>query len=68
MRRRDVISGLSGICAYWHCRPRLPANRGPPNRLAGPSGATMPALPLPIDPQFRDDSGKVKQVPKLGGE
>jgi hypothetical protein len=22
---------------------------------------------LPLDPQFRDDAGVVKQVPKLGG-
>jgi crotonobetainyl-CoA:carnitine CoA-transferase CaiB-like acyl-CoA transferase len=36
------------------------------HRVAGPSGATMPALPLPIDPQFRDDPGVVKKVPKLG--
>jgi crotonobetainyl-CoA:carnitine CoA-transferase CaiB-like acyl-CoA transferase len=35
-------------------------------QVAGPSGAAMPALPLPIDPQFRDDPGKVKSVPKLG--
>jgi hypothetical protein len=26
----------------------------------------MPALPLPIDPQFRDDPATIKKVPKLG--
>ena len=25
------------------------------HQVAGPTGATMPALPVPIDPQFRDD-------------
>jgi hypothetical protein len=28
----------------------------------------MPALPVPIDPAFRDDPMRVKSVPKLGGE
>ncbi len=36
------------------------------HRVAGPTGATMPALPVPIDPQFRDAA--VKAVPKLGGD
>jgi alpha-methylacyl-CoA racemase len=36
------------------------------HRVAGPSGATMPALPVPIDPQFRGDPCTVKRVPKLG--
>jgi alpha-methylacyl-CoA racemase len=34
------------------------------HNVAGPTGATMPALPVPIDPQFRDDA--VKSVPALG--
>jgi crotonobetainyl-CoA:carnitine CoA-transferase CaiB-like acyl-CoA transferase len=34
--------------------------------VAGPSGATMPALPVPIDPQFRGDPAAAKAVPKLG--
>jgi crotonobetainyl-CoA:carnitine CoA-transferase CaiB-like acyl-CoA transferase len=34
--------------------------------VAGPSGATMPALPVPIDPQFRGDPKAAKAVPKLG--
>jgi alpha-methylacyl-CoA racemase len=38
------------------------------HQVAGPTGATMPALPLPIDPQFRVDAGTVKAVPKLSGE
>jgi crotonobetainyl-CoA:carnitine CoA-transferase CaiB-like acyl-CoA transferase len=38
------------------------------HKVASPSGATMPALPLPIDPQFRDDPGKVKKMPKLGAD
>jgi crotonobetainyl-CoA:carnitine CoA-transferase CaiB-like acyl-CoA transferase len=38
------------------------------HRVAGPSGQTMPALPVPIDPAFRDDPMRVKSVPKLGGE
>ena len=28
------------------------------HQVAGPTGATMPALPVPIDPQFRDDIGR----------
>ena len=36
--------------------------------VAGPTGATIPALPVPIDPQFRGDAGTVKAVPKLSGE
>ncbi|MEX2034053.1 MAG: CaiB/BaiF CoA-transferase family protein [Xanthobacteraceae bacterium] len=36
--------------------------------VAGPTGATMPALPVPIDPVFRAPPGTVKAVPKLGGE
>jgi alpha-methylacyl-CoA racemase len=36
--------------------------------IAGPSGAIMPALPVPIDPAFRDDPAHVKKVPKLNGE
>jgi alpha-methylacyl-CoA racemase len=35
-------------------------------RVAGPTGATMPALPVPIDPQFRGDASLVRAVPKLG--
>jgi crotonobetainyl-CoA:carnitine CoA-transferase CaiB-like acyl-CoA transferase len=38
------------------------------HQVAGPTGATMPALPVPIDPQFRGDTGTVKAVPKLSGE
>ena len=38
------------------------------HQVAGPTGATMPALPVPIDPQFRDKAGTVKAVPKLNGE
>jgi alpha-methylacyl-CoA racemase len=37
------------------------------HQVAGPSGATMPALPVPIDPQFRDDPAAVKPMPKLSG-
>jgi len=36
------------------------------HRVQGPGGATMPALPVPIDPAFRDDPANVKAVPKLG--
>ena len=35
-------------------------------RVAGPSGATMPALPVPIDPGFREPPGSVRKMPKLG--
>ena len=35
------------------------------HKVAGPTGATMPALPVPIDPQFRDDPRVAKAVPKL---
>ena len=38
------------------------------HRVAGPTGATMPALPVPIDPTFRGDPSVVKAMPKLGGE
>jgi crotonobetainyl-CoA:carnitine CoA-transferase CaiB-like acyl-CoA transferase len=38
------------------------------HEVAGPTGATMPALPVPIDPQFRVDAGTTKAVPKLGGD
>src|SRR5207244_10445848 len=36
------------------------------HKVAGPSGATMPALPLPIDPVFREPPGAVRAVAKLG--
>ena len=35
------------------------------HKVAGPSGATMPALPVPIDPAFRGHPDVVKAVPKL---
>jgi alpha-methylacyl-CoA racemase len=35
-------------------------------RLAAGSGATMPALPLPIAPQFRDPPGTAKAASALG--
>jgi crotonobetainyl-CoA:carnitine CoA-transferase CaiB-like acyl-CoA transferase len=35
------------------------------HKVAGPSGATMPALPVPIDPAFRAKPSEVKSVPKL---
>jgi crotonobetainyl-CoA:carnitine CoA-transferase CaiB-like acyl-CoA transferase len=35
------------------------------HQIAGPTGATMPALPVPIDPQFRADPRNAKAVPKL---
>ena len=37
------------------------------HRVAGASGATMPALPLPIDPVFREPPASVRPAPKLGG-
>jgi crotonobetainyl-CoA:carnitine CoA-transferase CaiB-like acyl-CoA transferase len=37
------------------------------HKVAGPTGATMPALPVPVDPAFRDDPVIVKAVPKLSG-
>lgn len=36
------------------------------HKVAGPTGATMTALPVPIDPQFREPPAVVKGVPKLG--
>jgi crotonobetainyl-CoA:carnitine CoA-transferase CaiB-like acyl-CoA transferase len=36
------------------------------HRVAGASGATMPALPVPIDPAFRTPAGSVRSAPKLG--
>jgi alpha-methylacyl-CoA racemase len=38
------------------------------HKVAGPSGASMPALPVPIDPQFREDAAVVKAVPRLNDE
>jgi crotonobetainyl-CoA:carnitine CoA-transferase CaiB-like acyl-CoA transferase len=38
------------------------------HKVAGPTGATMPALPVPIDPAFRDDPAAVKAVPRLSDE
>jgi alpha-methylacyl-CoA racemase len=38
------------------------------HRVAGPTGATIPALPVPIDPAFRADPGVVKAMPKLDGD
>jgi alpha-methylacyl-CoA racemase len=35
--------------------------------VAGPSGATMPALPVPIAPAFRDAPQNVRAAPALGG-
>jgi len=35
------------------------------HQVAGPTGATMPALPVPIDPRFRADPRVAKAVPKL---
>jgi len=37
------------------------------HKVAGPSGASMPALPVPISPEFRGDPAVVKSVPKLNG-
>ncbi len=36
------------------------------HKVAGPPAKTMPALPVPIDPQFRGDLGVFKVAPKLG--
>jgi len=33
--------------------------------VAGPSGATMQALPIPVDPEFREEPDKVKGLPEL---
>jgi hypothetical protein len=38
------------------------------HKVAGPTGAIMPALPVPIDPAFRDDPAAVKAVPRLSDE
>jgi alpha-methylacyl-CoA racemase len=38
------------------------------HKVSGPSGATMPALPVPIDPAFRAPPTAAKPVPKLGAE
>ena len=37
------------------------------HKVAGPSGATMTAAPVPIAPAFREPPGTVKPMPKLGG-
>jgi crotonobetainyl-CoA:carnitine CoA-transferase CaiB-like acyl-CoA transferase len=36
--------------------------------VAGPSGKTMPALPVPVDPAFRGDATVAKAVPRLSRE
>ncbi len=36
------------------------------HKVAGPTGEAMSALPVPIDPQFRDGPGAIKAMPKLG--
>jgi crotonobetainyl-CoA:carnitine CoA-transferase CaiB-like acyl-CoA transferase len=36
------------------------------HRVAGESGQTMAALPVPIDPVFRDPEATVRPAPKLG--
>jgi alpha-methylacyl-CoA racemase len=38
------------------------------HKVSGPSGRTMAALPVPIDPEFREPVGTVKAVPKLGSD
>jgi alpha-methylacyl-CoA racemase len=38
------------------------------HKLANAEGATMPALPLPIAPQFRDSPDNIKQAPRLAGD
>lgn len=35
------------------------------HKVVGPTGATMPALPVPVAPQFRDAPEAVKAVPRL---
>ncbi len=37
------------------------------HKIAGSSGKTMPALPVPIDPQFRNSPRVTPAGPKLGG-
>ena len=37
------------------------------HKIAGPSGKIMPALPVPIDPQFRSSPRVTPAGPKLGG-
>jgi crotonobetainyl-CoA:carnitine CoA-transferase CaiB-like acyl-CoA transferase len=37
------------------------------HNVAEPGGAAMPALPVPIDPAFREPAGTAKPMPKLGG-
>jgi crotonobetainyl-CoA:carnitine CoA-transferase CaiB-like acyl-CoA transferase len=37
------------------------------HKVTGPTGVTMAALPVPIDPVFREPAGSVRAVPKLGG-
>jgi alpha-methylacyl-CoA racemase len=38
------------------------------HQVAGPSGATMPALPVPIAPEFRAAGGSVKPAPELDAD
>jgi alpha-methylacyl-CoA racemase len=38
------------------------------HQVAGPSGATMPALPVPIVPEFRAPSGSVRTAPDVGAD
>jgi hypothetical protein len=37
-------------------------------RVKAATGETMPALPVPLAPQFRDAPGHVRAVPPLGGD
>jgi crotonobetainyl-CoA:carnitine CoA-transferase CaiB-like acyl-CoA transferase len=36
--------------------------------VGGPSGATMPALPVPIAAEFRATAGPLKEAPELGAD
>jgi alpha-methylacyl-CoA racemase len=38
------------------------------HQVAGPSGATIPALPVPIAPAFRAASGSVRTAPEVGAD
>ena len=68
-RRLPRPTAASPSWRRWRRRLRDPhfVSRGLfAHKVAGPSGAAMAALPVPIDPQFRGDPAIAKAVPKLG--
>ena len=68
IRRRRLLRHHHGVARRGAARSAFRRARAVRAQVAGASGATMPALPVPIAATLRERAGGAKPSPKLGAD